>query len=320
MGEWLRACRNYRQRFWTYAGRTERELWAWARAEQVDRPNVQALREAIAALHIVEPGAVDAEKDTEAPIFILSNGMRSGSTLLQRIVVTDAHVLLWGEPFGDLDVVSSLTKMVTCLVNPWSLEGSEGLNPQSLSLATSWIANFFPSGENFRLAFRALFDRWLGYPAHHLGFARWGFKEIRLGASEAMLLWWLYPRAKFVVLLRHPYDCYRSLADSGWVASVIDGIPIDSAVTFARFWNQRALSWGELPSTFPYLTIKYEDLISGKTDLRAFESWLGLEIKESLALSADIGSTATRPRLSRLERLIIAREAGSGMSAFGYSK
>jgi Sulfotransferase family len=308
MGESVRACRRY-----------GRELWTWRRTEETRIPHVHQLAASISALHMVAPEAVDGEKDTEAPIFLLSNGMRAGSTLLQRILVTDPHLLLWGEPFGAMDLVSGIAERVARPVNPWNMESSEKLNPNSSSLATSWIADMYPPGENFRLALRGFFDRWLREPARQLGFARWGFKEIRLGATEATFLRWLYPRAKFLILSRHPYDCYRSLADSGWVAPIVDDVEIDSAAAFARLWNRLVLSWSELPAEFPAFHIKYEDLISGKVDFRKLESWLGLEIKESVALSAIVGGTAKRPSLSRLERLIIAREAAAGMQSLGYS-
>jgi hypothetical protein len=330
LGESIRASRKYRREFWartrrSWAGeaaeactRSARELWAWGQVEQTGIPHVHQLTESIAALHIAAPGAVDGENDPDAPIFLLSCGMRSGSTLLQRILVTDPRVLLWGEPYAEMGLVSRLAEMVAQSVSPWNLQTSENLNPNSPSLATSWIADLYPPGENFRSAMRGFFDRWLGEPARQLGFARWGFKEIRFGATEATLLHWLYPRARFVILYRHPYDCYRSFADSGWVAPVIDGISIDSAAAFARDWNRLVLSWSELPVGFPLFHIKYEDMINGKVDFRKLESWLGVEIKEGVALSAAVGGTAKRARLSWCERLIIAREAAEGMQTLGY--
>jgi hypothetical protein len=122
-------------------------------------------------------------------------------------------------------------------------------------------------------------------------------------------------------LSRHPYDGYRSLADSGWRSyHRHPEILIDSATAFARLWNRIAVSWSELPVGFPAFHIKYEDMISGKVDFRDLESWLGIEIKENVALSAEVGGTAKRSQLSWCERLIIAREAAAGMNALGYSR
>jgi hypothetical protein len=200
----------------------------------------------------------------------------------------------------------------------WRNEGKA----TSSSLPTSWINILFPPGDDFRLALRSLFDRWLCEPARKRGFNRWGFKEVRLGATEATLLHWLYPNAKFIILSRHPYDCYRSLVDSNWHVcwDRHSHIVINSAVSFARYWNRIAVSWSQLPAEFPSFFIRYEDLTSGNFDFRKLESWLGIEIRENVALSVSVGGTAKRSRLSWYERLIIDREARAGMQALGYSK
>jgi len=326
IGESVRACRRGGREFWAWVGesitacrRCRREFWAWAQSEPVTGPHVDQLTKSIASLYMSAPDAANGESDTEAPIFLLSTGHRTGSTLLQRVLVTDPRVLLWGEPLGDMAFVCRIAEMMSDSICPWNLEQWKNHNPTSSSIATSWIADLYPPGEDFRMALRSLFDRWLGQPARQSGFARWGLKEVRLGATEASLLHWLYPRAKFVILSRHPFDCYRSLADSKWlVYHRYPNICIDSAAGFARLWNRLALSWSELPAGFPAFHIKYEDLTKGKVDFRKLEAWLGIEIKENVALSVAVGGTAKRARLSWCERLIIAREAAVGMRALGY--
>src|SRR5712692_5644636 len=65
--------------------------------------------------------------------------------------------------------------------------------------------------------------------------------------------------------------------------------------------------------------IRYEDLIGCRVDFRKLESWQGIEIKEEVALSVFVGSTARHRRLGWCERLIISREAAAGMLSLGYS-
>jgi hypothetical protein len=309
LGELVRACRKWR-----------RELWACVRYEQVTFPKVKNLFESIKVFGTSDP--IYNGDNAEAPIFLLSTGWRAGSTLLQRILVTDSRLLIWGEPLGEMTILSQITEMVRYSISPQNLElwRNQG-ELTSTSLATSWIANLYPPGSDFRSALRSFFDRWLREPARLNGFARWGFKEVRFGASEAALLHWLYPHAKFVIISRHPYECYRSFSDADWpVYYRYPDVRMNSAARFARYWNALALSWSELPEGFPCVHIKYEDLISDKVDFRKLESWLGLEIREGIALSKSVGGTARRAQLKWWERFIISREARAGMQALGYSK
>lgn len=297
-----------------------RELWDWAHCKRVALPTVPQLGESIAALASSDRDAGD--RDTESPIFLLATGWRSGSTLLQRILVTDPRVLLWGEPIGEMAMLSGITEMLGRLATIRELKVYSANEAAFSSLATSWIATLYPPGENLRRGLRALLNGWLADPARERGFDRWGFKEVRLGAAEATLLHWLYPKAKFLLLSRNPYDCYRSLADAGWhhVYHSRPDIRVDSAAGLARHWNRIAMSWSELPSSFPAVRITYEDLVGGRIDFRKLESWLGIEIRESVALSVSVGGTARRRRVGLCHRLIISREAADGMRTLGYQR
>lgn len=299
-----------------------RELWAWWTSKTPQFPTVAQLSKSIAALSALDSSA-PTEPDSEAPIFLLSTGMRTGSTLLQRILITDSRLLLWGEPMGGMNITSRLARIINDCVSPWLLDSwHEQLSPNSPGLTKSWIAHLNPSADNFRLGIRSLFDTWLGSPAHRNGFSRWGFKEVRLGATPAVLLHWLYPNAKFILLTRRPFDCYRSFADAGSNPHFVEhpNYVVNSAAGFAREWNRIAMSWSELPADFPSRLIKYEDLTSGTFDFRAIESWLGLKLNESEALSKKVGRTAFRKGLHHYERWIVSREAAPGMRALGYTR
>lgn len=293
---------------------------AWLIDERVTLPSVAKLSESIALLQNRGLDTTSSANEEEAPIFVLSTGWRAGSTLLQRILVTDPQLLLWGEPLGEMTVVSRVAEMIGNSLNPVKFRawGSQ-VDANSPGLATSWIAVLYPSTDHFRMALRGLFDQWLGAPARERGFSRWGFKEVRFGATEASLLRWLYPNAKFVVISRHPYDSYQSVVNASWTPYYrYPDVPVDSAASFARNWNRLAMSWSELPAGFPCFHIKYEDLIGRKIDFRKLESWLGIEIRENVALSAPVGASAKRKSLTWYQRLIIARKAEAGMCALGY--
>jgi hypothetical protein len=341
--------RNYSQGFAAHVPQYKRtRVWTWVRQSPLgaivrglkgctrefaallsDQPatmaEVSQLTAALDALQWQADDKTNREKETQedAPIFLLSTGWRAGSTLLQRILVTDPRLLLWGEPLGEMTIFSTIAQTVSNSISRRNLQlWKEQHDPNSSELSTSWVANLYPPGSDFRAGLRSLFNQWLREPARTRGFTRWGFKDVRLGATEACLLRWLYPNAKFVIITRDPYDCYRSLADSGWgeVYYRYPDASVDSAAAFARYWNRLAVSWMQLPSGFPAVHIKYEDLISGKVDFRELEQWLGLEIREGIALKASVGGTTKRAQLSWYERLIISREATQGMRALGYTK
>jgi hypothetical protein len=296
-----------------------RELWDWARCGRV---SITKVRDLAFSLDALNASSEHTELlDRESPIFVLATGWRSGSTLLQRILVTDPKVLLWGEPLGEMAMLSRISEMLSGLST--SPDIGQMVEPGKASLlATSWIATLGPPGFDFRRGLQGFLIRWLGEPAYHRGFHRWGFKEVRLGAAEATLLHWVFPKAKFVLLSRSPYDCYRSLADSGWhhLYHSRPEVRVDSAAGIARHWNRLALSWLGLPKDFPVYRIKYEDVVEKKVDFRDLEAWLGIKLNEELALSVRVGSTAWRRRLGACERWIIGREARAGMRALGYSE
>lgn len=313
---------NWLTRFASAGTRRTRELWAWWTCDTPRFPSVLEITQSIAALSALEVPAI-AEPDSEAPIFLLSTGMRTGSTLLQRILITDSRLLLWGEPMGEMNIASGIAQMVSngmspTFLNSWQRQAS----PDSPDLAKSWIAHLNPSANNFRLALRSFFDNWLGSPARKNGFSRWGFKGVRSDAASAVLLHWLFPNAKFILLTRHPFDCYRSFADGGSNDHFVlhPNYVINSAAGFAREWNRIVMSWSELPADFPSVQIKYEDLTGGNFDFRRLESWLGLKLNENVALAEKIGRTAFRARLHPYERWIVSREAAPGMRLLGYSK
>jgi len=318
---WSKTRESHIGQSWCTTRRFVREFWSWAQSEDVILPRVEELTKSLQAL--CESATISVEGDSEAPIFLLATGWRTGSTLLQRILVTDPNVLIWGEPFGEMAISSRLADMISCFSKPPGIrEWTANETIEASTLAQSWIANLTPPGEDFRLAVRRLFDQWLGEPARQRGYARWGLKEVRLGAVEAIFLHWLYPKAKFVCLSRHPYDCYRSLADSGWNDIYLSrpDVLVGSAAGLARHWNRLVLTLWKLPADFPAYHVKYEDVIERNFDFRKFESWLGIKIKEETALSVIVGHSSVRPRLGWHERWIIRSEASTGMQELGYSE
>jgi len=281
-------------------------------------PNVSEVGKAIARLSPV--AALAAGTAEPEPVFLLSNGWRTGSTLLQRILITDPSLILWGEPLGRMALIPRLTEAVCAMADGWP-PGDYWIGQQFNEGATSWIANLFPPIEDFRNGLRQWLLGWLAAPAHARGFTRWGLKEVRLSAADALLLRWVFPKARFIILMRDPLDAYRS-------ASRIDGgmrfwyrwpdRPVHSVKEFSRHWERLAVSWRELPADFEHILIRYEDMIAGKVNFRSLERALDLHLDEGVALAARVGATRNGTPIGRLERRRVLRATTRGREAHGY--
>jgi len=263
------------------------------------------------------------EDGVEPPIFLLASGWRTGSTLLQRILMTDRRLLLWGEPLGRMALLRRIADMLCGISSAWPpREYWIDQRPHESDLTTEWIANLFPPAGDLHAGLRRLFDRWLRFPAQALGYERWGFKEVRLGLAEALVLRWLYPNSHIVALVRHPAAAYRSMkgaAEGWWLYARWPDERIDCVTTFARHWERLAASWATTREDLPTTVVRYETLTAPGYDFAALSRSLGLKLDPSHALEARVGGTSA-PTLSRLERVILRRETRQGRARFRYEE
>ncbi len=308
----------------SYSADIVRQFWHWLRTRPFEYPDLAQVNAALRVLDSHAPS--DASPDLDEPVFILASSWRSGSTLLQRVLCTDPALLLWGEPFGRLALVPRIVSAL-CTISPnWPPAKFWASHQRSnASLADSWIANLFPAGVEFKAALQAFLSLWLADSAHRRGYQRWGLKEVRFGSAEARLLTWLFPKAKIVVLVRHPYDAYRSASRAAppgtpWgMYSRWPDHPMAGAASFARHWNTLSSSWLQPDPNLDYVWMRYEDLSAGRVDFRAIESFSGLRFKEDQALEKRVGGTRDPSGLRGYEKWLLQREARTGMRAFGYS-
>jgi hypothetical protein len=262
-------------------GKRLRRLMVEPREDRSELPEVADIRSALAQF----PSSTDCEAPdvTEQPVFLLATGWRTGSTLMQRILMTDPRLLLWGEPLGRMALIPRVTEAVCALCQEWP-KPDHWIDHHEGELPTSWVANLFPPLSDLRCGLRQWLNHWLGAPARERGFQRWGLKEVRLAAADAYVLRWLFPGARFVILVRHPCDAYRSAIRSFPQLRLWYRWPdraVDSIEAYARHWNRLARSWLDLPEDFGHTVLKYEDVVQGEVDFRAMERLLGLKLEES---------------------------------------
>lgn len=246
-----------------------------------------------------EFSVLEFQRLSEQPVFIFSAGWRSGSTLLQRLIVSSGKILVWGEPFGDRLPVPRLAESLGVVVNEDSHIRlherllASGLFKCDTGLANEWIANLNPGASQLALSQLAFLETLFAAPAQQKGYTRWGCKFVRLSGQHARYLKWLYPNCKVIFLVRHPYKAWLSYKGKGWY-SVFPTHRVVHPWSFFSFWEGLASSFQAFEGE--KLVVRYEDLIDPGTrnqELRRIGSFVDESLDSSI-LEQKVGGTAKR--------------------------
>lgn len=282
--------------------------------------------------HDVERALRRLDRDTrepqplqaDDPVFLLSIGWRSGSTLVQRSLMTDPRILVWGEPLGHMTLLGRMIESLPAISDDWPYPDHWLSQRPQVDLVREWVANLAPDPGHLKAAWRAFLDAWLAAPARQRGFTRWGVKEVRWTPAEAVLLRWLYPQAHILVLVRHPLTTYQSLRNFGLLPPAYgfldrwpDGM-VNDAETWGRYWNARALSWSEAASRLGASLLRYEDVVAGRTDLKALGAGLGLALDPDAAAEARVGGALLNETVSPQDAETVLALTESGRRLFDY--
>lgn len=259
-------------------------------------------------------------EDSEAqPIFLFAAIWRSGSTLLQRLLCSDPSLILWGEPYTDTDLLPRMAQGAKALLQdnwpaqPHFLPNEEVTN----NLSKYWIANIYPPAQSYKSAARNMMDSLFKSPAETLGFQRFGFKEVRHTVEVPQFLQWIYPAARFVFLVRNPWDCWASYRGSSWYRRYPDS-KIEKVEDFAQVWveNLRSfLSWHDDSG----LLLRYEDLIHPDFSLQTLALHCRLSAISSEPLKRKVRGIQSKPTDPNPEESFILNDTcGPLANAFGY--
>ena len=174
----------------------------------------------------------------ERPVFIFSAGWRSGSTLLQRMLMqNNENILMWGEPFHLCHIFDGLANQFRAFTPEWP-NASHFLGGRARGrLSDQWVANLYPDVDDLVRAHREFLRALFVEPANRAGASRWGIKVVRLSITHAKYLKKLYPRSKSIFLCRdpvHSYASYRKVFDA-WFERWPDKV-VATPYAFGKHW------------------------------------------------------------------------------------
>ncbi len=284
-------------------------------------PELEGLEAALAAADRLAGGdATDEPLPCEDPIFILAAGWRSGSTLLQRMLVSDPSVMIWGEPLDRSGIVQGLCEQWMPFTDTWPKPSHQAPLAADEPLADRWIANRSPEVASLRQAHRRFLDRLFGEPARRAGRPRWGLKEVRLDARHAAYLHWLFPGARFLLLVRNPADAWASYRGRGpwflrWPDSLVEG-----PVAFGRMWARLASDFHDLSGDAAFRLLRYEDLEAEVASIRAHTGLEVVAAPSSLRVERGQAEVRRPGRPGWWERRRLAAATAGARHVLGYGE
>lgn len=230
--------------------------------------------------------------DQTSPVFIFSAGWRSGSTFLQRWVMTGKEILVWGEPYCLAGLIPSLSGQLKAFTQSWPEDKFfAASHDRAEDLTKTWVANLYPSLSDFMNAHIGYFEKLFIKPALAAGKDLWGLKEVRLGVEHACYLQWLFPNARFLFLYRNPYHAYGSYRKwRNWYRTWPDE-PVFTAARFGAIWKELAADFLQNHHKTGGLLLQYEELRTQATKSR-LEDYLGYRLADASSLGRVSGTGA----------------------------
>ncbi len=270
------------------------------------------------------------------PVFLMSAGWRSGSTLVQRLLAGSGDLLMWGEPYDHCGLIRNLADSLRPFAEPWPPGRPRGewppdgyfVDPAVPPRGNRWIANAYPGAADLLAAHRAFFDRLFADPAAAAGFDRWGVKAVRLTGEHAVYLQALYSDARFVFLHRNPWDAWSSYRrrheerqSAYWWYHRWPNEAVAAAEHFARLWVAAVESFLVHASGLDALVIAYEDVVTGEA-LEALSAATGVNAQKKVLRKRLGGALTDRstPWVPPIEDVTaVAEVAGPLAARLGYT-
>jgi hypothetical protein len=201
------------------------------------------------------------------PIIITAPVIRSGTTLLQRLLCSSSRTLIYGELVAqDLEF----------FVNLYTFKAQEYTYRRHLLArnlqqvlegdVNDWIPDLMPDVDAYLNAFGQSAFSGIAYCrdyAQHLGRPIWGFKHPGWKPAFIQLLRALMPQARFISVTRDLGACVRSAK----AQSVLNSL--GEVQEFCRAWAEGADYWRSVADDPAVLLLSYEELTAHPTETLA---------------------------------------------------
>jgi hypothetical protein len=254
----------------------------------------------------------------DQPIFVFAAGQNAGLALLERLL--NPVCLLGREQVAGRGLVESLAEPLRALAAEPS-EATSSERDEGVHLAArEGRGAIYPSAQDLLEAHQQFFRILWAKPAQRAGHQRWGVGEERLPAEYALYLKWLFPRARFLFLVRNPFEAFRE-----WVSEKATGErgadgrsdEVGSAREFGRRWRDLAGSFLSGYRKVGGVLVRFEDLL--REQWEPLESYLGFRLShEAAPLKAGEEQAASAGCASVASRAELHQQVGSLAALLGY--
>lgn len=195
------------------------------------------------------------------PLIVTSPVIRSGTTLLQRLLCSSREALIYGELCGqDLDFFLQLYMVKTQIYRAKMPAFALGLREVLDGQVNSWIPDLMPEMEGYLAALKeGAFAGLVHCRDYAAGMGRrvWGFKYPGWAPHRMQLLRHTLPEARFLCIYRGLAACVKSAKAQGELQSE------EHLRVFCHEWKVNLQFMLGAAGDPAFLVLRYEDLAGG---------------------------------------------------------
>lgn len=218
---------------------------------------------------------MNSDREYSNRIFVFASGWRTGSTLLQRAITSSKRVFVWGELHRLGDHIVQTFEGFDEHLEQYHHEGRFRQKVQS-EYDNVEDANLAPPPDNVKHGLRQFLEGVYGSPIRDTSYEGWGWKTVRYGRRLYKCLKKIYPDAKFVFLVRNPYEAIESLKASHYFQES----RIDAINTYIRLFREFHTIREEEQHGEDAFFVRFEDFVSSEKLRASLFDYLELPVIE----------------------------------------